>query len=330
MMKKIVYFFIFIFIVCVLNADNEVTLMEGSSKILEIKNVSAIEILKKEILNAIILSDEEILIDAKKAGTTGIRIISSEGVKGYVVNVKKRSKAEAMIEIDVQILEVINLDNTSLGINWPAIIKAGDIPESGIIPLSPLNLVEKNPPSYNFYGSNFNRGQINILIDFLVKKNYAKVLAKPKLLTLNGKKARFLSGGEVPVLTSSSLGQTNVTWKEYGVNLEMEPEITKTNNIRAKIRTEFSNLDYGNAVTLGSGQMPAVRTRWAETTITVEPDNTIIIAGLIQREELKITEGVPVVSLIPLLGEIFKSTRIEEKRTELVIFVTPLIIGSEI
>jgi pilus assembly protein CpaC len=329
MMKKIVYFFIFIFIVCVLNADNEITLMEGSSKILEIKNVSSIEILKKEILNAIILSDEEILIDAKKAGTTGIRIINSEGVKGYIVNVKKRSKAEAMIEIDVQILEVINLDNTSLGINWPAIIKAGDIPESGIIPLSPLNLVEKNPPSYNFYGSNFNRGQINVLIDFLVKKNYAKVLAKPKLLTLNGKKARFLSGGEVPVLTSSSLGQTNVTWKEYGVNLEMEPEITKTNNIRAKIRTEFSNLDYGNAVTLGSGQMPAVRTRWAETTITVEPDNTIIIAGLIQREELKITEGVPVVSLIPLLGEIFKSTRIEEKRTELVIFVTPLIIGSE-
>ena len=330
-MKKNFCFIVFLFLAgLIFCAENEIIILEGTSKILEIKNVNSIEILKKEIATAIILSDEEILIDAKKAGTTGIKITNSDGVKGYIINVKKRSKAEAMIQIDVQILEVINLDGSTFGIDWPTLIKAGKIPDSGLIPLSPLNLVEKETPVYNFYGSNFNRGQINILIDFLVKKNYAKVLAKPKLLTLNGKKAKFLAGGEIPVLTSSSLGNTNITWKEYGVNLEMEPEITKTNNIRARLRTEFSNLDYGNAVTLGSGQMPAVRTRWAETTITVDPDNTIIIAGLIQREELKITNGVPVLSLIPLLGELFKSTTTEEKRTELVIFVTPIIIGSEI
>ncbi len=330
-MKKNFFLFVFLlFAVLIFCAENEITIIEGSSRILEIKKVSSIEILKKEIANAIILSDEEILIDAKKTGTTGIKVISSEGVKGFVINVKKRSKAEAMIQIDVQILEVINLDGGSFGIDWPTLIKAGKIPDSGLIPLSSLNLVEKETPTYNFFGSNFNRGQINILIDFLVKKNYAKILAKPKLLTLNGKKAKFLAGGEVPVLTTSSLGNTNITWKEYGVNLEMEPEITKTNSIRAKLRTEFSNLDYGNAVNIGGGQMPAVRTRWAETTITVEPDNTIIIAGLIQREELKVTNGVPVLSLIPLLGELFKSTTTEEKKTELVIFVTPIIIGSEV
>lgn len=330
-MKKIFCFLFLLFLLsCILQAENEITILEGSSKILEIKSVNSIEILKKEIITGIILSDEEILLDAKKVGTTGIKITTSEGVKGYIVSVKKRSKSEAMIEIDVQILEVINMDGSSFGIDWPTLIKAGDIPKSGLIPLSPLNMVEKETPVYNFYGSNFNRGQINVLIDFLVKKNYAKVLAKPKLLTLNGKKAKFLSGGEVPVLTSSSLGQTNVTWKEYGVNLEMEPEITKTNNIRARLRTEFSNLDYGNSVALGGGLMPAVRTRWAETTITVEPDNTIVIAGLIQKEELKITNGVPILSLIPLLGELFKNTTTEEKRTELVIFVTPTIIGSEL
>ncbi|HPD18688.1 MAG TPA: pilus assembly protein N-terminal domain-containing protein [Candidatus Goldiibacteriota bacterium] len=310
--------------------ENEITIYEGTSKILEIKNVKSIEILKKEIATAIILSDEEILIEARKAGTSGIKINTDEGTKGYVVIVKKRLKAEAMIEIDVQILEIINLDNASFGIDWPTLIKAGDVPESGLIPLSPLNLVEKEPPTYNFYGSNFNRGQINVLIDFLVRNNYAKILAKPKLLTLNGQKAKFLAGGEVPVLTSSSLGQTNVSWKEYGVNLEMEPELTKSNNIKAKLRTEFSNLDYSNSVTLAGSQMPAVRTRWAETTITVAPDNTIIIAGLIQREEQKITNGVPLLSMIPLLGELFKSTTMEEKKTELVIFVTPVIIGSEI
>lgn len=330
-MKKAFCLLFFLFLLnYIFPAENEITISEGSSKILDVKNVSSIEILKKEIVTVMILSDEEVLIEARRAGTTGIKMITSDGVKGYIVNVRKRSKAEAMIEINVQILEIINLDGASFGIDWPALIKAGDVSESGFIPLSPINIVEKEPPAYNFYGSKFSRGQINILVDFLVKKNYAKILAKPKLLTLNGRKAKFLAGGEVPVLTSSSFGQTNVTWKEYGVNLEMEPEITKTNSIRAKLRTEFSNLDYGNAVTSGSGQMPAVRTRWAETTITVEPENTIIIAGLIQREELKITNGVPLLSLIPLLGELFKSTTIEEKRTELVIFVTPVIIGSEI
>jgi|DewCreStandDraft_4_1066084.scaffolds.fasta_scaffold02440_10 pilus assembly protein CpaC len=330
-MKKITYLFLILILLnSYLLAENEITIFEGTSKILEVKNVNSIEILKKDIINALIISSEEVLIDAKKAGTTVLKMKTDDGVNTFVVNVKKRSKAEAMIEIDVQILEIINLDNLSYGIDWPTLIKAGNIPESGIIPLSPLNFVEKETPTYNFYGSNFNRGQINVLIDFLAKKNYAKVLAKPKLLTLNGGKAKFLSGGEVPILTSTSLGQTNVSWKEYGVNLEIEPEITKANNIKAKLRTEFSNLDYGNAVSLGGNQMPAVRTRWAETIITVEPENTIIIAGLIQREELKITDGVPILSLIPLLGEFFKSTKIEEKKTELVIFVTPIIIGAEI
>ncbi|MCX7699024.1 MAG: pilus assembly protein N-terminal domain-containing protein, partial [Candidatus Goldbacteria bacterium] len=193
-MRKILFFVIaFFYFINFYAMDDEITILEGTSKILEIKNVSSIEILKKDILNAIILSDEEILLDAKKAGITGIKITSSEGVKGYVVNIKKRSKAEAMIEIDVQILEVINLDGASFGIDWPTLIKAKEIPASGLLPLSPLNLVEKETPTYNFYNSNFKRGQINILIDFLVKKNYAKILAKPKLLTLNGKKAKFLA-----------------------------------------------------------------------------------------------------------------------------------------
>jgi len=153
---------------------------------------------------------------------------------------------------------------------------------------------------------------------------------KPKLLASNGKKASFLSGGEVPIVTVSTTGQASVSWKKYGVSLEIDPKLTKQNRIEAQIRAEVSNLDYANAVSVGTSVVPAVKTRWAETSINVEPDNTVVIAGLIENQEMKTISGVPVLSGIPLLGELFKSVTTSDRKTELVIFVTPKISGQDI
>lgn len=308
-------------------ASRNITVKEGTSKVIKLEKVKEIEVVNKEAASATILSEEEIIIEAKKPGMSVINITSSAGMETIVVTVKKADAAGSMIEIDVQILEITDVNGADFGIDWPTLL-GGPIPAGGL-PVAPLNALEVNPPSFKILGADFARGQLNLLVDFLVKNNYAKVLAKPKLLTSNGKKASFLSGGEMPLVTVSNMGQASVTWKKYGVSLEIEPRLTKQNYIEAQIKAEVSNLDYGNSVSLGTTVVPAVKTRWAETNISVEPDNTVVIAGLIENQEVKVTSGVPVLSGIPLLGELFKSTSMSERRTELVIFVTPRISGRD-
>lgn len=329
-MKKIfVIVFAALFLCASLTAeDNELNLKKGISKILKIDNVKKIDILKDDIINATILSDKEIIIEGKQVGTSAINIFTPRGTQTMLVNVKRASEAEPMVEIDVQIAEIIYSDTLDYGIDWPTLIEGG-LPQGGL-PTTPLQLIEQNPKDLSVLNGVFKRGQINAVLNMLIQKNYAKVLSKPKLRTISGKKAEFMSGGQVPYAVTDSQGRASVEWKDYGVRLVIEPSIDKKNIITAKLRAEASSLDYANAVSLGAsgGTVPAIRTRWCDTTVAMEPGDTIIIAGMMENDESKVTAGVPILSEIPLLGEIFKSTHTENSKTELVIFVSPKI-GNE-
>jgi pilus assembly protein CpaC len=308
-----------------LAASENISIREGGSKVLRFEKAAEAEPIDKSIASATILSDEEIIIEGKRPGTTVINIAGNGSKESLMVNVIKAEKADSMIEIDVQILEISMIDQFSCGIDWPALIN-GPLPSNGL-PLLSLNAVEQSPPAFSALGTTFTRGKINILLDFLVTNNYARVLAKPKLMASNGKAASFLSGGEVPVVTVNTQGQASVQWKSYGVTLEIDPKTAKDGAIEARIKAEVSNLDYTNAVNYGQGQIPAIKTRRAETNINVAPDNTVVIAGLIEDQQDKTASGVPVLSGIPFLGELFKTTNSSGKKSELVIFVTPRMAG---
>jgi pilus assembly protein CpaC len=307
-----------------------IDMKQGTSKIIKFEDAKKVEVIKGEVASGTIISDSEVMVDGKKEGTGVLNIYSKSGVETIVVNVKKASKSERMVELDVQVLEIASTDGADYGIDWPTLIgpnasASSDPSSTGASPLGPLNVVEQSPPLLAF--GKFQRGAINLFLDFMVKNNYAKMLAKPKLLTVSGKKAKFLSGGEIPIVNQDSQGRTSVDWKQYGVSLEIEPEIIKDDNIRADVKAEVSNLDYSNAVKIGiGGVMPAVNTRWASTTISIAPEDTMVIAGMIENQDVKVTSGVPVLSGIPLLGELFKTTHMENRKTELVIFVTTKIV----
>jgi Flp pilus assembly secretin CpaC len=324
-MKKNIFIFI-----CVLApfsiwaAGNEITVKKGLSKILKIDNAKKVEVIKEDTVSAAVLSDKEVMVEGKKEGMSVINVITASGMETILVKVKPSTETEPMIEIDVQIAEIIYADDLQYGIDWPALLSGG-LPEGGL-PLIALQAIEQSPKDLNVLGGVFKRGPVNAVLEALVTKNYAKILAKPKLRTISGKKAEFLSGGEMPFTVTDSQGKTTVQWKEYGVKIMMEPVLDRKNIITAKLRAEASTLDYANAVKFGTGgEMPAIRTRWADTTLSMEPEDTVILAGMLQNDEAKVTSGVPVLSDIPLIGEIFKSTRTINKKTELVIFVTPRI-----
>jgi pilus assembly protein CpaC len=125
----------------------------------------------------------------------------------------------------------------------------------------------------------------------------------------------------------NKLGSPQVQWKPYGVKLSIKPLIEGNANINANLRAEVSGLDTQNGISSGGTVVPAIRTRWVETTVYIKSGSTLVIAGLIENENQKLTSGIPVISDIPVIGEIFRFSAIEKKQTELVIFVTPSIVG---
>ncbi len=234
------------------------------------------------------------------------------------------AESREMIEIDVQVLELTDASGWDFGIDWPALVSGQ--PAAAGLASSPLQALEQASPPLLSFGT-FSRGPINLVLQALVQKNKAKLLAKPKLLTISGGSAKFLSGGQIPVVHQDSQGRTNTEYKDYGVALSISPRSDGEGNIHATLRAEVSNVDMANAVQVGSGLFPALKSRWVETTIFVKKDGTIVIAGMISQEKSRVTRGVPLLSSIPLLGELFKVNRIVDSSSELVIFVTPRVVG---
>jgi pilus assembly protein CpaC len=242
----------------------------------------------------------------------------------WEIEVQSQTMRKTMIEVDVEVLELANSDDWDLGIDWSHLASGPAGLASGVA-ASPRELLEQNPGLLAF--GTFSRGPIDVIVNMLVEKNKARLLAKPKLMTVSGGTASFLSGGQVPVVNQDSQGRTSTDYKNYGVGLDVQPTADESGNVNATLRAEVSTLDPANAVKINTSTIPALRTRWVKTTICVKKDGTIVIAGLIQEEESKVTSGVPLLSDIPLLGELFKSTHSTFKRSELVIFVTPKVMG---
>ena len=158
-------------------------------------------------------------------------------------------------------------------------------------------------------------------LKLLQESGSAQVLSNPKLVTKSGSKARFLVGGEFPISVSGISGG-NVEWKEYGIITEILPKILSEDKIDLIIETELSRLDWSNAVQ----GFPNIAKRQAKSNVILKNQQTVIIAGLIENYKDKTISGIPILSDIPVLGSLFKTTKTVDNKTNVLIFVTPKII----
>jgi pilus assembly protein CpaC len=279
----------------------------------------------KAVLEARALDEAQILVTAKAPGLTSLLVWDRLRRKhAYEVEVLASGLRRALVEIDVQVLEISSGSGWELGLDWAGTLQ-GQQALAGV-PASAVSVLEQSPPPLLSFGS-FQRGPLSARLDALVQDNKARVLAKPRLVTVSGGKARFLSGGQVPVAQPDKDGRTSTQYKDYGVSLEVAPKADEHGNVSADVRAELSDIDPANSVSVGNGGvLPAIKSRWVETSIFVKKDSTLVLAGLLQESEGHVTRGLPVLGQIPLLGELFKHHEVTRRQTELVIFLTPRVL----
>ena len=167
---------------------------------------------------------------------------------------------------------------------------------------------------------------LGAFIEALQSTGVLQILAEPNLVATNGKDASFLVGGEFPVPVvqgGANAGAVTIMFKEYGIRLTFQPNITEHNTIRMYIKPEVSTIDLTNAVLYSGFTIPALASRRMETNIELGQGQSFVIAGLIDERVTQSLSKIPGLAEIPVLGALFKSRQEQKSATELIVMVTP-------
>ncbi len=236
--------------------------------------------------------------------------------------------APVQVNLRVRVAEVSRDIEKQLGFNWQIV---GNIGKMG------LRLTTFNPFSVGSTPDNLTANiglgdwDINAMIDALDDEGLISVLAEPNLTALSGETASFLAGGEFPILVPQGDDRVTVEFKKFGVSLAFTPTILNHGRINLHVRPEVSALSSEGAISVPIGfdsvlQVPALKTRRAETTVELGSGQSFAIAGLLENNVNHDIHKFPFLADVPVLGQLFKSDRFKRNESELVIIVTPYVV----
>jgi pilus assembly protein CpaC len=292
-------------------------------QILEIANIvlADVEGVNAREENGIVFIEGRVLREQDLAIIEDMRKkLAAETQAGTVVFniVKPTVSLQAMVMMDVQVVEVRRSDLKDMGVRWNTEDFSG--------PGYALTGAFRNFMDFDKESSSFGiASNVTSTIELLQEEGIARVLAQPKLVTRSGSKAEFLAGGEIPIPVRDNDGGLSVTFKQVGVILKMQPITDPDGFIATQIEVEVSAVDASVQVQ----DIPGFTTRRTKMEMNVQNGQTMVISGMLQAEDSKALSKVPGLSAIPILGELFKSRNFVERTTELVVFVTPYLVDPD-
>jgi pilus assembly protein CpaC len=160
-------------------------------------------------------------------------------------------------------------------------------------------------------------------LDALEQNNVSKVLADPTLVTLSGRPASFLVGGQLPVLVPAGLGQVSIEYKDFGTQVDFVPIVLGNGRIRLEVRPRLSEIDDSRSVTVNGFVVPALKVRQVDTGVEMNAGQTLALAGLIQERIESQKRGLPYVMDLPVIGAPFRKVQEQVNEIENLVLVTP-------
>jgi pilus assembly protein CpaC len=159
----------------------------------------------------------------------------------------------------------------------------------------------------------------------------AKVMSKPRLVTLSGRPASLLDGGEQAILVPAGLGQVGVQFEEFGTRLNVLPIVLGNGRIHLEFEPEISTLVPNTGVTLVTGGLPVNdrATQRVNTTVELEDGQTFVLGGLTEHRVVANTNQTPVIGQLPFIGFFFSTKTYTETEQELIVMVTPHLVDAQ-
>ena len=306
-----------------------------SSYTIELKYADATEV--QAALSGI---SEKIAVD--RGGNRLIIVTSPRVITEIQRVVAEMDKPARQVMLEARVVEVSTDGLKKLGIDWDLLNRQGyTFVEGSYDSVNVGNLLDpgnggtvkvfpNTPGTYDIWKlGNFTRLPMvfQTFVDLLIHDGNAKVLAQPKLVTLNGKEASMLAGQRIPYLVSQTVfaggaaaPTQTVQTEEVGIKLSITPLINADGYITVHIRPEVSSVTGFRGL---AGDLPVVSTRQAETTVRLKDGSSVLIGGLLNEEKTTTLTKVPFLGNVPWLGVFFRHESSSTSKRDLVIEVTP-------
>jgi pilus assembly protein CpaC len=299
--------------------------------------ITRVTVANPSIVDAVVVSEREIVVNAVAAGEGDIILWLQSGARVHF-RVQVHTPADRMqIALAVKFAEVRRDALRELGVSAvyrDKNVRAGTGNLNSDNPIDPTNGTFTIPSASRFLTvlTDFGTDDLLAFLDAQEQNGRAHLLAEPTIMTANRELATFLAGGELPIpVVQSAAGAgaqsaISITYREFGIRLRFTPEIVSDSLIKLTVAPEVSDLDFTNAVLLQGFRIPAFRTRRIESTVDVRRNTSLVLSGLFSNSDERVKTGVPLLKDIPILGQLFSSTRYQKNESELIVVVTPMII----
>jgi MSHA biogenesis protein MshL len=290
------------------------------------------------------------VIVSRQAGLVTVTAEASmlEDVERYLDELA--SSLGRQVLIDASILEVSLGDELTLGVDLEIAPNYGDaagVFARSIVPgLREATLVQSLAPILEEGGVSFGIASesVGVIIRALSKQTDVRVLSTPRLATLNNHAAlikvvrnEVFFIAEVKTEVVEGVGTTQTV--EYvpkiipvGVTLDVTPQVSNAGDVTLHVHPSVSEIvslelqpQFDSSLEQ-AGSLPVIDLREADTVLRVPDGTTIVIGGLVQTSELERQRKIPLLGDIPLIGYLFRNSEIEERRRELLIFLTPTVL----
>lgn len=280
--------------------------------------ISAKYVAANEQLNAIVLRD------------------SADKVKVAEQIILANDKAKAEVVVDIELLQINTSKLQELGMSLSSYsvgsgLDLGSTTTGTTTSSVPLRLSDLQYLNQN----NWVLTVPSFVFNFLKNSGDAQALAQPKLRITEGEKASLVIGDRVPIPTttfntSNTVGGsivpvTSFQYQEVGIKIEVEPRVHHNEEVTLKVKIEVSNIaDYVEGT--GGQRQPVIGTRTIESNIRLKDGESNFLAGLIRSEESTSDLGIPGLSDLPIIGRLFTKSNTENRRTDIVLTLTPHVI----
>ncbi|WP_375741573.1 type IV pilus secretin PilQ [Pseudomonas boanensis] len=170
-----------------------------------------------------------------------------------------------------------------------------------------------------------NHAILDLQLSAMEKTGNGEIVSQPKVVTADKETAKILKGAEIPYQEASSSGATTTSFKEAALSLEVTPQITPDNRIIMEVKVTKDAPDFANAL----NGVPPINKNEVNAKVLVNDGETIVIGGVFSNTQIKAVDKVPFLGDLPFLGRLFRRDVVQDKKSELLVFLTPRIMNSQ-
>jgi len=286
--------------------------------------------------------------DAKVANVGEVKIIADSANNSVVIVataqeygvilpiIRQLDVMPLQVLIDATIAEVTLTDKLEYGIKW--YLNQGNTTATSNLLNAKLTDIASSAALATATGGLTllqDSGSVKVLLSAEANNNNVNVISSPSLMVLNNQEANIQVGDEVPIRTSEStntsgsvnpIQTSSIEQRKTGVKLTVKPRVNANGLVIMDIEQSVEN---AQKTVISDIDSPTIQTREITSTVAVQSGETIVLGGLIKDGDENVKSGIPFLHELPLIGPLFGSTSKNKTKTELVVLITPRVVGTQ-